>query len=91
MPAVQGADGLPVLDPALSHRAILVRTPTQQGVIAAGVIEDGQPQAVNVHRPGSAFGHLLDPADGHKHWHRNLSPVAQKRKTSDLHLAVAAR
>lgn len=63
---MQGADRLAVLDPAAPERSIGVRATPQKSVERAGIVEDCDPQAIDINGQGLSFNHVSNPADRDK-------------------------
>lgn len=66
---MEGADGLPVLDPAATHRAVRVRATTEHCVKLAPVIENREPKPVDVDGNSPAFHHFDGLANLHETGH----------------------
>jgi hypothetical protein len=91
-PAVHGADGFSLLNPAESHRTIGVRAAAQQCVKGAAIVKDRDGKSFDFNPNRSALGDILNPADGHEKGHAS-KPVWAKRfwpnlKDSDLRSAT---
>jgi hypothetical protein len=66
---VQRTNRFALLDPAMSHGAVLVRTPAHQCVKRASVIENGDAKTLYLGRERPALGHLIHPANRHEFAH----------------------
>jgi hypothetical protein len=60
---MERANGLTVLDPAVAHRAIGVRTTAEQGVKLAAIDEKRDPEAIDLDRVPVAFFQLVCAAN----------------------------
>ena len=79
---MERTDGLAVFDPTHPHRAVGMWATAQQRVENTAVVEDRDPQAINLdaERTPAAF-HLARPANGNKIGHARKTLEMRNPKT----------
>jgi hypothetical protein len=87
---MEGTDRLAVVDPARSHVAVGMRATAQQREIGAVVLEDRDPEAIDLGRESAPERHLIDPANRSEFRHVTPLLTSPKKlvKTKNFGLAL---